>query len=225
MKHVLITGATGNLGSAVTKKLTGEGFHVIAASHSDPPSEFEGNDRITAVKVDLTDPDAVSKFVSSLNEPIDAAILTVGGFAMGGFSETGVEDIRKMIRLNFETAYHLVRQLLPKMTEHDLGQIILIGARPALDPKAGHKMVAYALSKQLIFSLSEMINAAASGTQVHATVIVPSTIDTPQNRESMPDADPGKWVKPEQIADTVAFLLGESGQVLREPLIRIYHRS
>ena len=86
-------------------------------------------------------------------------------------------------------------------------------------------MVAYGLAKSLIFRLAELMNAEAKGTNVVTSVIVPSTIDTPQNRKSMPDADPTKWVKPEAIADVIYFYCTDAAAVLREPVIKVYNNS
>jgi NAD(P)-dependent dehydrogenase (short-subunit alcohol dehydrogenase family) len=86
-------------------------------------------------------------------------------------------------------------------------------------------MVAYSLGKSLIFRLAELMNAEAKGTDVVTSVIVPSTIDTPQNRKSMPDVDFNKWVKPEAIADVIHFYCSAGAAVLREPVIKIYNNA
>jgi len=85
--------------------------------------------------------------------------------------------------------------------------------------------VAYGLAKSLIFRLADLMNDEAKGTNVVVSVIVPSTIDTPQNRKSMPEADPNKWVKAEAIADVIYFYCTEQASVLREPVIKVYNNS
>ena len=85
--------------------------------------------------------------------------------------------------------------------------------------------MAYALSKRLVFALSDFINAYGKGKQIHSTVIVPSTIDTPANRKSMPDADFSKWVTADAISETIGFLFNESGSQVREGVIKMYHES
>jgi NAD(P)-dependent dehydrogenase (short-subunit alcohol dehydrogenase family) len=85
--------------------------------------------------------------------------------------------------------------------------------------------MAYALSKSLIFRLAELINADSRQSHVHATVIVPSTIDTAANRQSMPDAEFNKWVPAASIADTIAYLLTDSGSMLREGVIKVYNEA
>ena len=151
--------------------------------------------------------------------------MTVGGFAMGSFAETDGEALRHMYSLNFETAYFLVRALLPKFEQQGGGQFIFIGSRPALDPKAGKNLIAYSLSKSLVFHLAELVEAYGHDKGIRATVIVPSTINTPANRSAMPDADFSKWVSSDAIAETVAFLLSEAGQQVRQSVIKLYNEA
>ena len=86
-------------------------------------------------------------------------------------------------------------------------------------------MIAYGLTKSLIFRLAELMNDEAKGTDVVATVIAPSTIDTPENRKAMPDVDSSKWVKPENIAAIIYFYCSEAAAVIREPVIKTYNNA
>ncbi|MDX2303694.1 MAG: SDR family NAD(P)-dependent oxidoreductase [Microscillaceae bacterium] len=224
-KKILITGATGNLGQSVLKKLKTESFQILATVNSESGIEELQRQGVAAAVLDLTSEQAVKDFIAASGSEIDAAVLLVGGFAMGGLKETDGESIRKMYSLNFETSYFIVKELLPFFEAQGKGQFILIGARPALKPEDGKNLVAYSLTKGLVFQLAEMINAQGKEHNIHATVIVPSTIDTPRNRESMPDADFSHWVSPEAIADTIHFLLMDSGKQIRESVIKLYNRS
>src|SRR5439155_6301298 len=116
--------------------------------------------------------DVISKY-----KIIDAAMMLVGGFAMGDIAATSGEDLKKQFTLNFETAYFTARPLFTHMMENNFGKLIFVGARPALDATAGKSMIAYSLSKSLVIKLAEILNAAAKGKNVTATVFVPSTID------------------------------------------------
>jgi NAD(P)-dependent dehydrogenase (short-subunit alcohol dehydrogenase family) len=136
-----------------------------------------------------------------------------------------MNDIRKQISLNFETAYCVTRPLLQHMIQNNHGRIIYTGARPALMPAAGKDLVAYSLAKSMIFNLASYINEEARGKNVTATVIVPSTIDTPVNRKSMPDANPDRWVKPEDIAGVLDFVVSDSASVLRETVLKVYNNA
>lgn len=229
MKTAIVTGASGNMGQAVIKKFIDEGYKVIGTViPNDPvPLNFP-EEKFEKVIVDLMSEDDSEKFINNTIErygSIDAAILTVGGFAMGSVTETKTSDIAKQYKLNFETAYNVARPVFAHMLKQNKGRIFIIGSKPGLSAANGKGMVAYGLAKSLIFRLSELMNNEAKGTNVVTSVIVPSTIDTPQNRKSMPDADPSKWVKPEAIADVIYFYCTDSASVLREPVIKIYNNA
>ena len=228
-KNVIVTGASGNLGQAVIKKFIDEGYKVIGTIiPNDPvPMNFSSNS-FEKVIVDLMDEDDSAKFVSAVITKygsVDAAILTVGGFAMGGIADTKTTDIHKQYTLNFETAYNVARPVFVQMIKQNSGRIFIIGSRPGLNAMNGKGMVAYGLAKSLIFRLAELMNDEAKGTNVVTSVIVPSTIDTPQNRKAMPDVDPVKWVKPEAIADAIYFHCTDAASVIREPVIKVYGNS
>jgi NAD(P)-dependent dehydrogenase (short-subunit alcohol dehydrogenase family) len=229
MKTAIVTGASGNLGQSVVKKFIDEGYKVIGTIiPNDPVSMDYPVDKFEKVVVDLMNEDDSAKFISNVIEKygsVDAAVLTVGGFAMGSVADTKTSDIAKQYKLNFETAYNVARPIFVKMLKQNSGRIFIIGSRPGLDAKNGKGMVAYGLGKSLIFRLAELMNDEAKGTNVVTSVIVPSTIDTPQNRKSMPDADPAKWVKPEAIADVIHFYCSNESSVLREPIIKVYNNS
>jgi len=229
MKTAIITGASGNMGQAVIKKFIDEGFKVIGTIiPNDPvPMDFP-EDKLEKVVVDLMNEDDSAKFIASVISKygsVDAAVLTVGGFAMGSVAETKTNDIAKQYKLNFETAYNVARPVFVQMMKQNNGRIFIIGSKPGLSSVNSKGMVAYGLAKSLIFRLAELMNAEAKGTNVVTSVIVPSTIDTPQNRKSMPDADPAKWVKPEAIADVISFYCSDAATVLREPVIKVYNNS
>ena len=229
MKTAIVTGASGNMGQAVIKKFIDEGFKVIGTViPNDPvPMDFPA-DKLDKVLVDLMNEDDSAKFVNDVTSKygsVDAAVLTVGGFAMGSVAETKTSDIAKQYKLNFETAYNVARPVFVQMMKQNNGRIFIIGSKPSLSSVNSKGMVAYGLAKSLIFRLAELMNAEAKGTNVVVSVIVPSTIDTPQNRKSMPDADPAKWVKTEAIADVIYFYCTDAAAVLREPVIKMYDNS
>ena len=229
MKTAIVTGASGNMGQAVIKKFIDEGYKVIGTVIPDDPVPMDfPDDKLDKVVVDLMNEEDSAKFIASVISKygsVDAAVLTVGGFAMGAVAETKTSDIAKQYKLNFETAYNVARPVFVQMMKQNSGRIFIIGSKPGLSSVNSKGMVAYGLAKSLIFRLAELMNAEAKGTNVVTTVIVPSTIDTPQNRRSMPDADPSKWVKPEAIADVIYFYCTDEAAVLREPVIKVYNNS
>jgi NAD(P)-dependent dehydrogenase (short-subunit alcohol dehydrogenase family) len=229
MKTIIITGANGNLGAATVKKFLDTGYRVIAVDHSGSHLAFaDANDRFELHAVNLVDESASAAFIQEMiakHKKIDAALLLVGGFAMGDIASTGKTELDNMFSLNFGTAYYSARPLLEHMLQNNNGRLVFVGARPALQPHDGKNLLAYALSKSLLFKLADFINAAAKGKNVTASVIVPSTIDTEINRQSMPKADFAQWVQPAQIADTLEFICSDKGLPLRESVYKLYNNA
>jgi NAD(P)-dependent dehydrogenase (short-subunit alcohol dehydrogenase family) len=231
MKNVLITGASGNLGKATVDKFLDEGYNVITTA-----SPGKGGTRgkgVEEYEVDLSDEDAVDETVSKIidkHKNIDASLFLAGGYAHGGIADTDFARLDRMITLNFHTAFFMAQRLFQQMlTQKEGGRIVLIGARPGLDPKAASTSLAYGLSKSLIFYLADILNAtahaSAHGSKVTATVVVPGTIDTPQNRTAMPKANFSQWVKPEEIADTLLLIADKRTSSWRESVIKVYGLS
>jgi NAD(P)-dependent dehydrogenase (short-subunit alcohol dehydrogenase family) len=228
-KTILITGANGNLGAATVKKFLDEGYKVIAVDHSGTHLGFAAShDNFELRAIDLSAEEAVETFLQEIIElygRIDGALLLAGGFAMGDIIATDSSALKKMYTLNFETAYFAARILFQHMLQNGYGRLVFMGARPALQPQQGKGSLAYSLSKSLLFELAEFLNATAKGKNVVTSVVVPSTIDTSINRESMPDADPATWVKPEQIATLLEFICSGKGDAIREPVYKIYNNA
>ena len=229
MKTVIITGASGNMGQAVVRKFLREGYRVVGTIVPNDPVPMDIDDtNFEKVIVDLMDEADSEKFVKEIIEKyksIDAVVLTVGGFAMGSIAETKTADIYKQYKLNFETAYNVARPAFVQMLQQKNGRIFLVGSRPGLSANNSKGMVAYGLGKSLIFRLAELMNAEAKGKNVVTSVLVPSTIDTPQNRKAMPDADFSSWVKPEAIADSIYFYCTDTAASLREPIVKLYNNA
>jgi len=227
-KNLIITGASGNLGKEVVKKLSELGYELNVTVSARDSGIFNTLATVNAHVVDLLDENAVSSFVSdavSNEEPLHAGIFLAGGYAPGNIAETSDGDMEKMININFMTAFHLVKPLMDHFEANGGGQFIFIGARPALIAKQGAANFAYALSKTLVFKMAEMINAEGEAKNITATVIVPSTIDTPANRTAMPDADFTKWIPAADMAEGIAFVLSETGRKMRQTVIKLYNRA
>jgi NAD(P)-dependent dehydrogenase (short-subunit alcohol dehydrogenase family) len=228
-KTIIITGANGNLGTAVVKKFLEQQYRVIAVDHSDHHPDFATGNALFEWRVlDLSSETDVMEFVEQMVDKykkIEGALFLAGGFAGGDISATDGEGLRKMYSLNFETAYFLAKPLFSHMLQNEYGRLVFIGARPALKPEQGKNAVAYALSKSLLFRLAEIMNAQAKGKNVVASVVAPSTIDTALNRESMPGSDFKTWVKPSEIAEVLEFICSDKGMVLREPVYKVYNNS
>ena len=228
-KTIIITGAGGNLGKAVTEKILAEGYRVVATVTSEEAKKtLPASDKLQAEILNLTNETETEKFVRNTvvqHQKIDAALLLVGGFATGNIAATKGDDIKKQITLNFNTAYNIARPLFQHMLANGEGRLVFIGSRPVLEARAGKEMLAYGLSKSLLFKLADYLNEEAKGTNVTATVIVPSTLDTPINRKAMPTANPDNWVKPDALADILAFVISEKASPLRETVLKVYNNA
>lgn len=225
-RNILITGAAGNLGQAVVEKFLLQGDRVIAVLSPGKSGGFKTKGNVVVTEADLTAEESTEALVTKLvtdYHTIDAALFLVGGYAAGAVPETNGALMRKMYALNFETAYFAARPVFAQMMKQSSGgRLIFVGARTALQARDGKESLAYALSKSLIFKLSEFLNAEGASRNVLSTVIVPSTIDTPANRSAMPGADFSSWVKPEAIANVMAFAVSDAANPLRETVLKVY---
>ncbi|TKK70303.1 SDR family NAD(P)-dependent oxidoreductase [Ilyomonas limi] len=224
MKTVLVTGATGNLGTAVVNKFLAEGYRVIGTVNKKAPI----NTPFEAMYVDLNDEADTEALVDSIVEKygaIDVLIATAGGFAMGNIHTTKSSDLTFQYQLNFETAYHAAKPAFRHMLQRGSGRIFLTGARPGVEDNGAKDVMGYALSKSLLQKLATMLNEEANGKDVVTSLIVPSIIDTPANRKAMPNANFDAWVKPERIADIIYFYCTEAADAIRQPVIKVYNGS
>jgi len=224
-KTVIITGAAGNLGATVTDKFLKSGYRVIAGVSNHHISSIHPHPNLEVIRVDATDEKSCNDFVQSVIDKqgsIDAALLLVGGFAMGSIENAGESEIHKMISLNFNTAYFTARPAFNQMMKQKAGgKIIFIGAASALDDNQGYKVLPYVLSKSLIVKLAKTLNIEGHKKNIQCAVIAPTIIDTPQNRASMPDADFSRWTKGEEIAEVMEFIVSDKGNKMKDVVIKM----
>jgi NAD(P)-dependent dehydrogenase (short-subunit alcohol dehydrogenase family) len=215
LKHILITGATGNLGTVVVEFFAARGYTVFAlVSPGKTPSENQSAN-LTFWETDLTDEGSTAHVVGKIvkqHGPVDAAFLLAGGFAMGDLKASPLEAVHKMIAINFDTAYTVARAVHQHMNTQDAGgKVVFVGAKPAFEMGSGSAMMGYTLSKSMLFKLADMLNADSAKSKVSCSVIVPGTIDTLTNRQAMPKADFSTWVKPETIAQELEKIVLAEG--------------
>lgn len=222
-KTILITGVNGNLGYATAKKFQDEGYKIYGTARQNIDLE-----EVITDSVDLTNELVVQEYINKIlmqSPDLNAAILSVGAYEGGDFQSTNQSSLRKMYALNFETAYFVVQALLMHFEKIGGGHFVLIGSRAAFDASAAIHNIAYGLSKTALMALADIVNMYGKGKNIQCSVIVPSTIDTPQNRTAMPEADFDKWTTPEAIAKTIYFLFTESGKHLRETVLKMYNEA
>jgi NAD(P)-dependent dehydrogenase (short-subunit alcohol dehydrogenase family) len=222
---VLITGASGGLGEIVTRNFLDGGAHVVGVAldwNGDPQSY-----RLLPLTLDLTDPEQCRKAATQTlqqHHRIDALIHLVGGYAGGTtIAATSDETWDRMMNINLHATFNLCREVLPHMMAAGRGRIIAIGSKVGTEPVP--RLGAYHVSKAAMHALIRVLAAECKGTGITANAILPSTIDTPWNRESMPDADYSKWVKPWSIAQLIMYLASEAASEVNGALIPIYGQS
>jgi NAD(P)-dependent dehydrogenase (short-subunit alcohol dehydrogenase family) len=216
-KVVLITGGAGALGQTVVPAFVSTGASVILGDRT--PIQVPG---ITALKADFTDHTQVRSLVDEVirtSGRLDALINLVGGFATGRLVETDLSLWQRMLTMNLTSAFLLSQAVLPFMLQHGQGRIVHVAARAALEPFAG--AAAYIVSKAGLIGLIRTLSAELEGSGVTVNAVLPSTIDTPANRQAMPAADPSKWARPDSIAHTLTFLASDAASQINGALIPI----
>ncbi len=208
-KVVIIIGATGSLGRVVAGAFAAAGGHVVAIDMAPaPPPGFDAvlTERGLGIDgVDLTDPAAaeaaVAKAVDRFGR-VDALINIAGGFAWETLAEGSLATWDKLYAINVRTCVNACRAALPHLVAAK-GRIVNVGAGGALNAAAG--MGAYAAAKSGVHRLTEALAQEQKGV-VQVNAVLPSIIDTPQNRADMPKADPATWVQPSELAAIILFL-------------------
>lgn len=224
-KNILITGVTGNLGKAVAQEFKNAGHKVYGVSHAAEPEAGTLNG---FYKIDLSVPEAtevaVERILQELKQ-VDVLVSTVGGFAAGNVMNMKSEDVAAMFSLNLFSTVHFVMPVFRHMISKNGGRIFVVGAKAGLSAAARTGAVAYGLSKSAIFNLAESLNYEGEKFNVVTSVVVPSTIDTPQNRASMPGADFASWVSPQQIASLIYYHSSDEASILRQTVIKAYGKA
>ncbi|MBL7201579.1 MAG: SDR family oxidoreductase [Anaerolineae bacterium] len=229
-RTVIVTGAAGNLGRAVAQAFRSEGARLVLVDRVPGrlqdlyPDLVDAPDHYLATPVDLLDTDAVGKMVRETLARfgrIDVLANTAGGYRAGSpVHETALDAWDFMLDLNARTALIVSQAVIPIMIEQGQGKIIHVASRAAL--QGGSRMVAYSVAKSAVVRLTESASAELKRKGINVNCIVPGTIDTPQNREAMPDADHSRWVQPEAIADVMLFLASDASRAIHGAAIPVY---
>jgi len=222
-KVVVVTGATGGLGTAVTKAFLDAGAITVGVAPSFRASDFS-HPAFKPVPADIATPqgaqDVVDEVLRHLGR-VDVLAHLVGGFA-GGQPVEKTDDAtwKRMMSLNLDAALYMTRAVLPPMQRAGSGRIIAIGSRAALEP--GASVGAYSASKAAMVSLIQTIAIENKNRGITANSILPATIDTPGNRKAMPGGDYAMWIKPEAIATMILWLAGDAGAAVTGAAIEMY---
>jgi NAD(P)-dependent dehydrogenase (short-subunit alcohol dehydrogenase family) len=222
---VLVTGGTGGLGAAVTKAFLDDGWRVVVPWIAERELErVEPHDRLELVRADLFDPDAVAGAVQAAGPSLRAAVNLVGGFAEHGrVHETPIETFEEQLRLNLRPTYLVCAAVLPTLLHAGGGAIVCVSSRSALRPFPG--AAGYVVSKSAVLALVDALDAEYRKDRIRINAVLPSVIDTPFNRSSMPDADFDTWVAPEEIARVIRFLCSDDASVTSGAHLPVYGRA
>ncbi|HET6181690.1 MAG TPA: SDR family NAD(P)-dependent oxidoreductase [Candidatus Sulfotelmatobacter sp.] len=222
-KIALVTGANGGLGTQVTKALLDAGFTVVGLASNIQQSAFN-HPNFTALPATLDTLDSARKaadIVIARFGKIDVLAHLVGGFA-GGQSVADTDDatFQRMLDMNLNSAFHILRAVIPYMRKAGTGRIVGISSRAAETP--GANVGAYSASKAAFSALMKTVALENKDAGITANVILPGTMDTPANRKAMPGADPSQWVQPASVASLLLFLADEGGKDVTGAAIPVY---
>ena len=203
----LITGGTGGLGIAVTKRFLGGGWRVVVPWFV--PEELgrvEQHPRLELIEADLFDPASAARCMraatSYRDEPLGAVINLAGGFAAGGWvHETPLEDFEAQLRLNLRPICLVLQAAIPRLLASGGGAIVCVSSHAAKRPFSG--AAGYVVAKAAVLAFVDALAAEYGGEGIRVNAILPSVIDTPANRAAQPGADTARWVRPDEIAETV----------------------
>jgi NAD(P)-dependent dehydrogenase (short-subunit alcohol dehydrogenase family) len=223
---VVITGGTGGLGRAVVDLFVTEGWRVVTPVRPGSAGRVPGG--AVAVEADLTIPeqvgDAMSVAAGDAAAPLRAVVNTVGGYAGSGLThETGVDAFEQMIRVNLRPTYLVTAGALPHLLAAGGGSIVCVSSRAAVAPFAG--AAGYVTAKAAVLAFANAVAVEYRKQGVRCNTVLPSVIDTAANRAAQPDADPGRWVAPEDIAKVILFLASDASRPTTGAAIPVYGQA
>jgi NAD(P)-dependent dehydrogenase (short-subunit alcohol dehydrogenase family) len=207
---VVVTGAAGNLGKAVARafEALGDDLVLVGRDAGALADAFGTGGRALRLATDLADADDTKRMARAAVERfgrIDALCNLAGGFTMGEDVHATPDATWKLMwDLNVATLVNASRAVVPVMLERGRGAIVNVGAYGA--QKGGARMGAYAAAKSAVMRLTESMSAELRDRGINVNAVLPTTLDTPENRRSMPDADPSRWVALDDLASVIEFL-------------------
>ncbi len=222
-KVVLVTGASGGLGTYITQAFLDTGATVVGTSRKIQQSDF-ANSNFTAIPGEISTAAAAITLLDTVVARLgrlDVLAHTVGGFA-GGQTVADTDDatLQRMFDLNVNSFFNIFRASIPALRKSGGGRIVAIGSRAAVEPGAG--VGAYGASKAAMLSLVKTVALENREAGVTANVILPGTMDTPANRTAMPSADFSKWVQPANVASFAVWLASEAAKEVTGAAIPVY---
>jgi NAD(P)-dependent dehydrogenase (short-subunit alcohol dehydrogenase family) len=213
MTTVMLTGAAGNLGRAVAAAFAEAGANLVLL---DLKGNLQESDRQLFVATDLLNAESVQAAVDQAVQRfqrIDVLCNLAGGFRMGSpVHETSDKDWNFLFDVNARTVLNTARAVVPRMLKAGGGKIVNVGAYAA--QKGAAQMGAYVASKSAVIRLTETMAAELRSHNINVNCVLPTIIDTPENRAAMPDADPKRWVAPQDLARVILFLASDAARAI-----------
>jgi NAD(P)-dependent dehydrogenase (short-subunit alcohol dehydrogenase family) len=230
-KVIVVSGAAGNLGRAVVDAFLVAGGTVCGLDHRQGrlAEMFPGHGGALHIyeNADLTDRNALISLGEQIQAEVgrvDVLVNTVGGFTMGErVDQISAETWDRMVNINVISLMNAAAAFMPGLLASGGGKVVSVGAGAAL--KGGAKMGAYAAAKAAVLRLTETMAAELKGNNIQANCILPGTIDTPENRQAMPNSDFSKWVTPEQVARVILFLSSPAADAISGAAVPITGRT
>ena len=228
---VIVTGAGGNLGAAVTTELNWQGASLVCVDYAAQSLEAvekslsPAADVLTLSGLDLTKLEDAQKMVAAALDKfgrVDALVNTVGGFRMAPAVDA-LKDWDFLMNINARAALATSAAVAPVMKQRGFGRIVHIAA--GAGNKGGAEMSVYSAAKAAVMRITESLAEELSADGVTVNCVLPGTIDTPQNRAAMPDADTSRWVPPSDIARVIALLISEAAGSVTGAAIPVTRRS
>ena len=227
-RHVIVTGGTGALGTALVGALIRAGAHChvpFIETRVSPHFEHAQSTSVTLhAQVDLSDDVQVTRLYAALPS-LWASIHLAGGFAASKIADTSKTDLMQMIDMNLVSAFLCSREAVKIMTRGGSGRVVNVAARPALEPRSGAGMTAYTVSKAGVAALTAALAEEVVRQDILVNAVAPSVMDTAANRAAMPKADHAKWPKVEEVAATILFLASPDNRVTRGSVVQVYGKS
>jgi NAD(P)-dependent dehydrogenase (short-subunit alcohol dehydrogenase family) len=232
-KVVVVTGAAGNLGRAVVAAFARAGAALALLDRDEAGLAAAARaaaaaPRLLAVPVDALDAAAMAAAAERIARElgrVDALCNLIGGFRMGDpVHATPAEVWRLMMDLNAGSLLNAARAFVPSiLAAGNGGKLVNVAAAAAARGAAG--MGAYSASKAAVVRLTESMSAELRGAGVNVNCVMPTTMDTPQNRAAMPEAEPREWVTPEAVADVILFLCSDAARAVHGAAIPVSGRA
>lgn len=228
-RTVVVTGATGALGSAVAELLTAAGANCLLPLRTpveEAPDHLAGLDRVSFVgQVDLTREEEVDRCYRSADR-LWASIHCVGGFSMASLEETSLPALEQQWRINLVSCFLCCRAAVRAMKAAKAGgRIVNVAARPGVEPRTGAGMVAYTAAKAAVAALTEALAEEVASDGIWVNAVAPSIFDTSANRRAMPKADHDRWPKVSEVAASIAYLASPENRAARGAVIPVYGKS